>query len=169
MRSYVSLRKFQLASQVLKQSIVMRLEAKSEDEHHGQKHTMVRCAKDKWCSKHQRSFPKGFAILLVYRRCLCIFVYFCHFAICVPCNSWFSSHCDHITKFFYFCTWELNWDFLNNLQKFLYAFFSLHSQLQCAALTFVSYIGDCNHSVARLQRRKHHYFLRSAAFKGCAQ
>ena len=97
-----------------------------------------------------------FAIFLVYQRWLSglrVLLPFCNLSL-VPFGSWYflltvatpqsssTSAPERLIGIF--------WTTRRNFSRLL----TLYSQLQCTALTFVFYIGDCDHPVARACRGK---------------
>ena len=97
-----------------------------------------------------------FAILLVYRRWLsglCVLLPFCNLSL-VPCGSWYFLLTVATSRSSSTFAPErligIFWTTRRNFSRLLH----LYSELQCTALTFVSYIGDCDHPVARACRGK---------------
>ena len=102
-----------------------------------------------------------FAILLVYRRWLSglrVLLPFCNLSL-VPCGSWYFlltvAASRSSTTFAPERLIGIFWTTRRNFSRLL----PLYSQLQCTALTFVSYIGDCDHPVARACRGKFFCFV----------
>ena len=97
-----------------------------------------------------------FAILLVYRRWLSglrVLLPFCNLSL-VPFGSWYFLLTVAASRSSSTLAPErligIFWTTRRNFSRLL----TLYSQLQCTALTFVSYIGDCDHPVARACRGK---------------
>ena len=98
---------------------------------------------------HVHSFPLAAFDDCVGVAFLVLFVFFFGFACLAACAFTFTSCLLH---------WRLRSPCRGRLQRKKKRNFSrllrLYSQLQCTALTFVSYIGDCDHPVARACRGK---------------